>query len=482
MGVQTSNTGSFGMRQKREHSRLLVPTSLGIALLAFWHAFSLRWLCDDAFASFRYAHNWAKGLGLVFNAKERVEGITNPLWTLLLGVLSRLGMAMQEAALGVGVAAFVLSAVCIFLSVDARTHTTKWLAPVGALLVISDPDWATFATGGLETSAFTLSVLASYVLSWDVEDERRSGVAAGFVASISGMLRPDGALFVLPLALAFMGRRRRGLAPFLGVTVFLLGVFHLWRYEYYGSLLPNTYYAKSAFLSWWGQGLAYLGYFAIRHGVLIGLAVIGTLDVFIAAIFSKETSPHAQRHGLVHQLLVAWAMALTYVLSVVRVGGDFMYARLLVPVLPLVVIAFQKSLASRLESRPRTYSMLGCGVAIASFLWPCPVDTDIVAHRGIVDERAYYLSGFTQWTDRAAIQLRQCIEGYPVRAAIYGGELRLAYEAEIPYAIEAHAGLTDPVIAHKPIQSRQRVGHEKSADASYLVLTKKAHFATSPLY
>ena len=75
-----------------------------------------------------------------------------------------------------------------------------------------------------------------------------AGVCAGLFAAVSGMLRPDGVLFAAPLALAFWGRRRRGLAPYLLVCVTLLAAFHGWRWHYYGSLIPNTYYAKSAFL------------------------------------------------------------------------------------------------------------------------------------------------------------------------------------------------------------------------------------------
>ena len=37
---------------------------------------------DDALISMRYAWNLAHGQGLVWNAGEHVEGITNPLWTL----------------------------------------------------------------------------------------------------------------------------------------------------------------------------------------------------------------------------------------------------------------------------------------------------------------------------------------------------------------------------------------------------------------
>ena len=64
---------------------------------------TLSWLCDDAFASFRYADNWARGLGFVFNANERVEGISNPLWTMMLAVIGRAGFNIESAAIGCGV-------------------------------------------------------------------------------------------------------------------------------------------------------------------------------------------------------------------------------------------------------------------------------------------------------------------------------------------------------------------------------------------
>src|SRR4051812_8768436 len=41
---------------------------------------------DDAYISFRYARNFAHGDGLVYNLGERVEGYTNFLWTVILGL------------------------------------------------------------------------------------------------------------------------------------------------------------------------------------------------------------------------------------------------------------------------------------------------------------------------------------------------------------------------------------------------------------
>ncbi len=486
-----------GSRTKTWLTRLQVSWPvlllLVLASLALVRASSLAWLCDDAFASFRYADNWARGMGLVFNANERVEGITNPLWTLILAVLARLGLNVETAATTMGLGAHVL---CILLLAWAgRTQfgdlpRARYLLPIGAIIAVADTDLSAFATGGLETSLFSTTVLASLVAAWLPKSTLAAGTCAGLCVAVSGMLRPDGILFLAPLALAFWGSRRRGLVSYLVVSVSLLGAFHGWRRYYFGSFIPNTYYAKSAFVSWWTQGAIYLGYFSVRHvALLVAAIVIGVLALvrmsssLKTAMASSKPCPTAYpTRDTTIRLIVPWAMMLVYSVGVVRVGGDFMYARLLVPIIPLLAYVVDLSVTLVWGRRPTVHGMVGLLIAGATLAAPCPVDTDITAHHGVVDERAYYQLGYAAAVERTAGMLRNCIDGFATRAVIYGGELRLAYRARFPYAIEAHAGLTDAVIAHRPLAERQRIGHEKSADARYLVLTKKAHFATSPLY
>ena len=51
----------------------------------------LEFIKDDAYISFRYAHNLVTGHGLVFNTGERLEGFTNFLWVLVLSPFEALG-------------------------------------------------------------------------------------------------------------------------------------------------------------------------------------------------------------------------------------------------------------------------------------------------------------------------------------------------------------------------------------------------------
>ena len=60
------------------------PTAYLVAGIALAYgvaaAIQRAWVCDDAFISFRCADHLVRGLGLVFNPGERVEGYTNFLW------------------------------------------------------------------------------------------------------------------------------------------------------------------------------------------------------------------------------------------------------------------------------------------------------------------------------------------------------------------------------------------------------------------
>src|SRR5690606_9328035 len=67
--------------------------------IGVWYAWSLRWIGDDAFISFRYARNLAEGEGLVFNQGARVEGYTNFLWTVLLAGFIALGLDPAQVSI-----------------------------------------------------------------------------------------------------------------------------------------------------------------------------------------------------------------------------------------------------------------------------------------------------------------------------------------------------------------------------------------------
>src|ERR1044071_6514269 len=133
-------------------ARAWTAVAPGIAIAAVAWAWHLRWISDDAFISFRYSRNWARGDGLVFNLGERVEGYTNFGWTALLALPAVVGLDVPATALALDLAAFV-GTVWLVQRLAAR------LAPGGAPVRVSfaaialacSYTFASFATSGLET-------------------------------------------------------------------------------------------------------------------------------------------------------------------------------------------------------------------------------------------------------------------------------------------------------------------------------------------
>jgi hypothetical protein len=72
-------------------------------------AYYRRWVCDDAFISYRYALNLVEGHGLVFNSGERVEGYTNFLWTLWCAVALLLKLPCEQWTMAWGIVFYGLS-------------------------------------------------------------------------------------------------------------------------------------------------------------------------------------------------------------------------------------------------------------------------------------------------------------------------------------------------------------------------------------
>ncbi len=148
--------------------RIALALLLAAAVWGAAAAWAARWTTDDAFISFRYAQNLVEGRGLVYNEGERVEGYTNPLWTLWVAAGLALGGEAETWADVWGVAAYVGSILLLGLNGRRAAQSSgpsgRWL-PLAALAAALHRDWNVWATGGLETSAFTFLLLAGWTLA-----------------------------------------------------------------------------------------------------------------------------------------------------------------------------------------------------------------------------------------------------------------------------------------------------------------------------
>jgi len=447
----------------------LIAAGLAAALAWAWH---LAWVADDAFISFRYADNLVQGLGLVWNAGERVEGYTNFLWTVLLAGALRVGLDAAQTSIALSLGCFVATLVVVARLgrlVSGREGVP--MLPIAALLLAFHYTFASFATSGLETMFATLLV-------WLAVERARAGATllAGALAVAAAMARPDHGIFFAALgaALALDRERRRELGRYVAPFALVYAPYFLIRWNYYGQLLPNTFYAKSAGGTYVEQGTVYLYTFFVAGGMWGVLPAAGCgLYVLL------------RRRDLVGRF-VALAAPL-YAFYVVRIGGDFMYGRFWVPLLPGVFLLGEAGLRAiwsspRLARWPALAAALTVPVAAAAFPARLVPAESVSWH--LTDERSFHL------LDSFA-PLRTKAEGFRLVEAL----ARHVAKPVGPFTIAApgigalgyytrqrvvdELGLTEPALARQPVQRRGRPGHERLAPVEYL-LARGADLIVAP--
>lgn len=442
------------------------------AAFAVFRAFQLAWVCDDSFISFRYADNLVRGLGLVYNAGEYVEGYTNLLWTLMIAAAIRLGANPIRASEVLGIGCYVVLAA--ILAAHARRRAAAPgapLLPLALLLLLVMNDFHVWATGGLETMLFTLLVTAGSLATQAVSGPG-GAVATGVLFGLAICTRPDGvvfaatgvaALLVVPAHVPLRRRAAHAVAAAAAVAV-LVAALAAFKLSYYGELLPTAFYSKSASAAYYSQGAVYLGLFLAKNWFLVPL--------LLAAVVVGRGGARSASWTAGACLLGA---ALLFVLYVVRSGGDFMFARRLIPAVPLVLLALEDRLNAIADARLRAAVF---ALAVAAALLPYPVYDDARPRiAGIADERRFYPARAIDLRRLQAEAVSGTLAGTEPRIVLQGGMCSFGYFSRLPYLVEM-TGLTQYSLARLPLRERGRVGHEKMPDDRWYT-ENRIHFILS---
>lgn len=266
----------FPAGERRLRSTLLASASLVYAFYVFRFFNNVD---DDAFIPLRYGLNFLGGHGWVMNPGERVEGCTSPLhlWvvTALLKALSLDGAIWSLKVLGFFLGLGVLQGTAKLGSLLAPAR--PYLGPLASLLLAVRPEFALSMTNGLETGLAVALILAGTLCFLSGEQ----GVPwSSALFAFAALARPE-LVLVLPaiLILHRIGGGKVAAKALLPFAVPLL-VFLAFRWGYYGSLVPNTYFAKRMPLeAAAGPGLEYFATYGSYLGPMLGVLVLGTLPL-----------------------------------------------------------------------------------------------------------------------------------------------------------------------------------------------------------
>jgi arabinofuranosyltransferase len=206
-----------------------VPLALGLAA-RIDAARAMPYAAEDAYITFRFAENWARGLGPVYNAGERVLGFTSPAWTAWVALGARFGIDSFTWARWWGLVLSLVALVLLTRLLDrAVGRTAAWLFAV--FFAVFAP-FSAHAVLGMETS---LLIAAMAAAATAIEARSR---AAGPLLALLALTRPEGAALSVLLALRADGRARLVALGLVGLVAGALAA-------YYGNPIPQSVLAKA---------------------------------------------------------------------------------------------------------------------------------------------------------------------------------------------------------------------------------------------
>ncbi len=210
-------------------------------------------LFDDAMISMTYARNLANGYGLVWNSGERVEGYTNLLWTLFMTIPHLLPIPERLTSLTIQVSSLMLLLLVFFFTYRIGlliTNGSQFVALAAVLFTAFYYPLNYWSLMGMEVGVLALFLIATvYLLLRYLRDrEVKCAYLAYFLLAISTLIRMDMSLLTIVLV-GYMGltdselRWKHFIIGF-GLLFLVLSGQTLWRFWYYGDIVPNTYYLK----------------------------------------------------------------------------------------------------------------------------------------------------------------------------------------------------------------------------------------------
>jgi hypothetical protein len=416
-----------------------------------------RVLVDDAFISFRYADNLVRGNGLVYNVGEKVEGYTNFLWVLLAALALKLGRDPIAVTQSVGVGCYLAVVFGgVWLTASPSLGPTLRRLPAAALvcLLVTPSGFASFSGTGLETSFLGLVVPSMGVFGLLLRESRVSHAVALVLPLVALLTRLDTGLAVAAYAVVLIASpvlrpRRHWLAECavrLGPAAVGFGAYTVWKLAYYGELLPNSYYAKAAYVTRFDAGLAYVGRFTQSYP--------GSLLLVSLAVFGLCVTRDARRRAFLQYALLALGLQVAYV---AKVGGDFMEYRLLWEYWPLLVWA---AVLGAMELAEKTFpvAVAASALALAATSGPTVLESD--NYMQSLDE----MNGYANVAQMIGPALERSLPSGTLVSTTLAGT---AYFMPDIVVLDQW-GLNDKFVGHLHVNDVHGRGHIKAAPVPYL--------------
>jgi arabinofuranosyltransferase len=329
--ADTASATVRGHRRIVERAVLATPL-LVLACLAWTH----KNMFADGYVYLHVVQNLLAGHGPVFNAGQRVEAVTSPLWTYTLtvaGLLTPFPLTWVAAVLGI---ACTLGGAALALTASGRlVHQASpgtFLVPLGLVAFVALPPVWSLASTGLETGLefLWLGGCLAFLVRWGQHENQPMSRLGLVILGMGFLVRPEltieSAVFI---GVVLVNDRKtvtwRGRARVVAWALVVPLLYELFRMGFYGALFANTAVTKEAALPTPGRGIHYFSDFVGPYWLFIPIGAL-----LIGAYYPLASTLHRRpKDRRSHMTLLAFPVAAAVNAGyIVMIGGDYIHARL----------------------------------------------------------------------------------------------------------------------------------------------------------
>jgi len=217
---------------------ILVPLILFVLSLAITLGFHGKGY-DDAYITYRCAHNFAEGNGLIYNTGGNTSATTTPLLTIILGILGKITSPNWIPAWGGIISGLSLFALTLLIWMHAKREQQQAVAVIAVAWMFANPFLET-VWGGESLMALALA-LGSFYLYFE-----KRVILAAILCFAAFMTRGEGVIPLIVMITHTLWKEKR-IEWKMPVVVALLMVVWFFVARLLGtSFLPNTLTVKMA--------------------------------------------------------------------------------------------------------------------------------------------------------------------------------------------------------------------------------------------
>lgn len=289
---------------------------------------------DDSHITFWAAHSLLSSGEILNYNGERVEQSSSLLFTIALAALGWLGADIALTGYVLGIVAAHAS-ICFAMYVLHRQQLSRTLAMIIGAGLSCSPYFAAWSVSGMESTLAALCALMFVYWSARLYSLPSTPILLVWLASCAALaaVRPEMPLVIAAFSLLLCAVSRR---PIYLLALVVIACLVLWRYSYFGQIMPNPVYAKAS-TNLLGQiigGISYCLRLTVDNKLMLASCLFA-----IATLWAACTSL-----GKLKQQFLLFSAAIwvgIYSAFVIFVGGDWMReGRFWVPLIPVAWLMF----------------------------------------------------------------------------------------------------------------------------------------------